>query len=377
MKTIFTKTLLFCIISIHFGYSQTVLPNIISAHTTLLKANSPYYIQTSTLVSDNIILTIEAGVVINMDGVLNIRGKILANGSSSDSIYFNCNNINGPGIRLIKGTADIIETYMEFNFCRIKSKNVGIYGLDRRVKIKNSKIEFCLGDGVFLEKGEIVADSSSFSYNQGNGIKVTDTNPIIRLEYQASLSKIENSMLKKNDLSGLIFGPINTSSYYITKLLFYNNLIDNNQNGISLFGNFSTEIISNKFISNSNYGIGLNTYYSYPISSNSEVSKNIIALNKGAIFLQNFSTYSGNKLIINKNIIYKNSSNGRGIDGGNITFEPHILNLNSSLNLTGNTIIGNDIFNLMQINSGNDSLEVKNNLFSGNVPEKSFDMSFF
>jgi hypothetical protein len=86
MKTILTKTLLFCIISIHFGYSQTVLPNIISTHTTLLKANSPYYIQMSTLVSDNITLTIEPGVVINMDGVLNVRGKILANGSSSDSI---------------------------------------------------------------------------------------------------------------------------------------------------------------------------------------------------------------------------------------------------------------------------------------------------
>jgi hypothetical protein len=373
MKTIFTKTLLFCIISIHFGYSQTVLPNIISAHTTLLKSSSPYYIQTSTLVSDNIILTIEPGVVINMDGVLNIRGKILANGSSSDSIYFNCNNTNGPGIRLIKGTADTIETYMEFNFCRIKSKNVGIYGLERRVKIKNSKIEFCLGDGVFLEKGEIVADSSSFSYNQGNGIRVTGNKSLILPNQninQVLLQIIQNCVLKNNFSSGFDFSNGQSGQIFDTNFLFKNNLVLGNNTGVIFNGIFTLEIFGNKFFNNSNYAIRLIFGSNVRIS---EISKNIIAYNIGAISLNN----QARNINVYKNIIYKNSSNRTGINAGSTPYDPNVLYLTTSVNFKENSLIGNDIFNLMQINSENDdSLLVKNNLFVGNIPEKLSNMSF-
>jgi hypothetical protein len=378
MKSIFTKTLLFCIISIHFGYSQTVLPNIISAHTTLLKANSPYYIQTSTLVSDNIILTIEPGVVINMDGVLNIRGKILANGSSLDSIYFNCNNTNGPGIRLIKGTADTIETYMEFNFCRIKSKNVGIYGLDRRVKIKNSKIEFCLGDGVFLEKGEIVADSSSFSYNQGNGIKVTGNKTLIIPNGLngaiVSRQLISNCKIKNNNLDGitLSFQQYGGSSPNYIEFSIQNNIIESNRVGV-LFNGYGCnfKISKNKIFLNSNYGL---TFNSGPALITNEVSKNIIAYNKGAISQR--GNAGGIKLNINKNIIFKNSSSWSDFNVSSENIDPNILNVGTVVNFINNSIIENDMFNLMQINNGNDSLVIKNNLFKGNVPERLTNMSF-
>ena len=64
MTKLLSKLLLIFIIKSSFG--QTVLPSIISQNTVLFKQNSPYVINSSTLVSDNITLTIEAGVDITI-----------------------------------------------------------------------------------------------------------------------------------------------------------------------------------------------------------------------------------------------------------------------------------------------------------------------
>ncbi|MDD4989308.1 MAG: right-handed parallel beta-helix repeat-containing protein [Candidatus Pacebacteria bacterium] len=61
----------------------------ISTSTTWTKANSPYVVENDLDVLSGVTLTIEPGVIVKMDGsALYVDGKIIAEGTESDKIYF-------------------------------------------------------------------------------------------------------------------------------------------------------------------------------------------------------------------------------------------------------------------------------------------------
>jgi hypothetical protein len=83
--------------AMHFGTVQasTEVIGIISSNITFTKADSPYVFTGPVVVNADAMLTIEAGVTIDLDGnYLQVSGTLIAKGSSEDWIYFNDGSIN-------------------------------------------------------------------------------------------------------------------------------------------------------------------------------------------------------------------------------------------------------------------------------------------
>jgi hypothetical protein len=83
--------------AMRFGTVQasTEVIGIISSNVTFTKANSPYVFTGPVVVNADAMLTIEAGVSIDLDGnYLEVSGTLIAKGSSVDWIYFNSGSIN-------------------------------------------------------------------------------------------------------------------------------------------------------------------------------------------------------------------------------------------------------------------------------------------
>ena len=84
-------TVLFIILT--YGYGQTNVSGVISSNTTWTLANSPYVVTGNILVSEGVTLTIEPGVVVKFDSekVMQIRGELIAQGTSDSKITFTSN----------------------------------------------------------------------------------------------------------------------------------------------------------------------------------------------------------------------------------------------------------------------------------------------
>lgn len=83
--------------AVRFGAVQasTEVIGIISSNITFTKADSPYLFTGPVVVNANAVLTIEAGVSIDLEGnCLEVSGTLVAKGSSVDWIYLNNGSIN-------------------------------------------------------------------------------------------------------------------------------------------------------------------------------------------------------------------------------------------------------------------------------------------
>jgi hypothetical protein len=75
--------------------ASTEVIGIISSNITFTKADSPYVFTGPVVVDTSAMLTIEAGVTIDLNGnYLEVDGTLIAKGSSVDWIYFNSGSIN-------------------------------------------------------------------------------------------------------------------------------------------------------------------------------------------------------------------------------------------------------------------------------------------
>ena len=70
--------------------AETQFSGIISTDTTWTKVNSPYEIIGATAIIENVTLTIEPGVTVNLgNNYLQVNGTLIAKGSFNDPIYLN------------------------------------------------------------------------------------------------------------------------------------------------------------------------------------------------------------------------------------------------------------------------------------------------
>jgi hypothetical protein len=118
MKKIITIFLtLICVIINQRAYSQTNVSGSIHSNTTWSLTNSPYHVTGNTYVFPGNTLTIEPGVRVIFDGnfELEIRGELIANGTSTNKIYF-C------GKMIITGTDT---TYVLWKRVHIEQNNKG------------------------------------------------------------------------------------------------------------------------------------------------------------------------------------------------------------------------------------------------------------
>ncbi len=144
--------------------AQTIVHGGIYSNTTWTPAGSPYIIEDSVVVFQNINLTIQPGVVVKFDtsALLIVEGSILANGTANDSIIFTSDSSNPyPGI--YKGINDEGGDTIAFRYCRFSFGNNGIVG-STTFTIVHCKFTFCV-TGIAEGAYKITVDSCMFTNN--------------------------------------------------------------------------------------------------------------------------------------------------------------------------------------------------------------------
>lgn len=127
-----TLMLLLCC-GIFQANAATNVSGIISSNTTWTKANSPYIVNGDLSVDSAVTLTIEPGVTVRVDKnyFFYVDGKIIAEGTLTDSILFMANTVSDStfyaqweGIKLrIKGKNDTCR----FKYCRFEYATNAVY----------------------------------------------------------------------------------------------------------------------------------------------------------------------------------------------------------------------------------------------------------
>lgn len=152
------------------AYGQdVVLKKALTIGTETWTSEKPYLIYDYAYVDSTSTLTIEPGTKIyfHKGSGLYVRGKIIANGTFQEQIYFLADRLEQPyknipdqwnGIVLFSGSHDNV-----FNFCTIKNANIGLqvgtieHEGFASVNLSNSRIENMAYAGIFAMKSKIFA----------------------------------------------------------------------------------------------------------------------------------------------------------------------------------------------------------------------------
>lgn len=127
---------------------QTMLSGIISSNTTLTYANSPFLVTSNLIVNQFIVVTVEPGVVVNFaSGVqLLVRGKLVANGTALDSIYFTSNNQSmgsWAGIKIDNYSGAKVEcSYFRGRYADIFFEDIKSVDSDTVIKLSHCKFDY-------------------------------------------------------------------------------------------------------------------------------------------------------------------------------------------------------------------------------------------
>jgi parallel beta-helix repeat protein len=288
-------------------------------------AGSPYLIQGSIQIANATTLTIQPGVQVIFQGTykLNVQGRLLAIGTSSDTIIFTAaNTTNGwRGIRFdnTPGTNDSSKII----YCKLQ------YG-----KATGSSPDDCGGALYFNNYSKTLISQSNILYcksnSNGGGIYCKNSNPVITNNFisnnstdangggaiycdNAANPTISNNIISYNTAKGVGF----SKSGGITCLgspTISNNTITNNTTemfggGIDCEGS-SNSIITNNIISGNtaNYGGGIYCSTNY----NGLISDNTISYNTAGTWGGGIYCGSNNNLKFSGNIISNNSANEGG-----------------------------------------------------------------
>lgn len=290
MKPYYLLLLSLCL-SFFSAKTQTNVSGGIYTNTTWTMANSPFTVTGDVVVFPGSVLTIEPGVEIRFDDAkyLEIRGGLISNGTTADSIVFTSSQSN-PGLTAWEGI-------------RVMNTQGGSISMSYSV-VKYSR------DGVGVEcchgGGPLQVSHSSFRYNE-----------TALSHYAGSTILYVDQCLVENNYLGADAGD-----KYITNSLFRNNEMGidmergtmegcefrgHNQFAISTIGKIRNCLITNNNIGIKEYPTAHfhnNDYYSFEELTNSviinnglgiRVKANGIRINQGNYFCDN-QTYHVEKI---------------------------------------------------------------------------------
>jgi len=299
MKKFLSTVILITIISFVVN-GQTTVSGGIYTNTTWTLANSPYTADT-VVVFPNVILTIEPGVVVTVNGNLEIRqATLIAEGTTADSITLIGTLPTAPWGDTLSSVIVNFNNALSsrMNYCIIKDIALGnnvsegisarMNSLTDTLTIRNS---YFTNNGVAIVMNSAIIDSCFF---EGNLIATqqtygTITNSIFKKnQYGLTFvqgANIQNCIIDSNAFVGIQSAQLNTISNCQIRnngtgikcdlnsggfgSQIHNNVIENNSIGIQLFDSDSPDsIYCNRICNNSTYNLKNSTSYNREVANN-------------------------------------------------------------------------------------------------------------
>ena len=290
----------FVLLTLFVGAQQasaaTYVSGTISEDTTWTVADSPYVVSGSVTVSQDVTLTIEPGVVIKFSGTaLTINGTLIADGTSSQPIYFTSlkddsvgGDTNGDG----SATAPSPWDWSGISFASTSINSI----------LDNVVVRYGYNN-ISVQTSSLTVSNSVTEKGQQSGITIGNATPTIT----------ENVI--RNNSIGI---SISSSSPIIT-----NNTIQGNGTGLEATGTSNATITDNTIIGNTGYALNFE-----PDSTQSTISGNNISDNGyNGIRLSGVLTVDATWGNNAPYIIYR-SSTWHGItvsEGITLTMEPGVV----------------------------------------------------
>ncbi len=216
----------------------TQVSGIINSDTTWDKANSPYALTGNVCVNQNITLTVEAGVIVNLVSYyIQVDGTLVAKGTTGNQISF-----NGGYITFTEKATNW--TNQDSTGCIIENANLNHTSIfaDAVIKINNNTLTVAS----IAARNSVIVTNNVLS-GQSNGIGLTKGSPTVTNNFITgansgiSLSSAANAYIAGNTISNCNVGI----SGYDGSATIERNLIINNQIGIGIPFRINTQIQSN------------------------------------------------------------------------------------------------------------------------------------
>lgn len=320
--------LLLCI-SIYAADAATIVSGIIATNTTWTLANSPYIVKGGLSVDSGVTLTIQPGVVVKVDSTMPfyIDGRLIAEGTITDSITFTSNSINPqlnpwPGLSFrIKARNDT----SSFKYCKIEYAATGIYNAGTSTLVYNSVIRYCSNAAIYLTTPSLPTNC----YNVVNKCLITENEKGV---WDSQNTPIPG-LLTENDITYNVLGYFAQSSN--NGMVTTNNNFFYNGTGVSLQGGNVRGLRFNNFKGNSSMALAVvaGTIYT-------QVSNNLFIYNDIALWLSDVMTAS----VTNNTIAYNN----QGIYHNQNSFN---LPNPSGMVISNNCLTNNVIYNFRENSS--------------------------
>lgn len=281
---------------------------------------SPYYITEDLILEDSVSLTIDAGVTIYLDSLVNIKvkGDLNINGSAANPIQFLPFGNYKWGIIEVENTSAAVyiqHSFLQDGRIKIKCKDVSISFIDLQYNyttIFGESLLYIKGAETSIEKSRISGHSSGMNENLGDGILIsTAVNPIIRAVSLFNTSDaIEFIRCSNGEITNCLFENINDDAIDLnncTSITISNNDISGVNDrameiGSENFGISTFIRIKRNSIYNCNVGISILQGSSGTISNNT-----FYANNKAIRVIKDTPDSSLSSAEISNTIFYQNA----------------------------------------------------------------------
>ena len=310
-KALLTLTAISLLFAVSYAQTPVAGGNV---NGTWTLAGSPYTVMGSIMVPDGQTLTIEPGVTVIFEGTYKLRvsGRLLAIGTTSDSITFTATHTSNGWRSIRFDNTPVTNDTSRISYCKLEyGKATGTSPDDNGGafyfrNFSKAIISNCLITNCKADQG-------------GGGIYLENSNP-----------PIINNTISNNDgwnVGGGIFCYLNSNP-----LIFHNTITGN-----STYGNGGAGICcvnSNPTITNNTISYNTNSYSNgggiWSNGSSPVISSNIIS-NNSAPSGGGISCHAGEPTIINNTITNNTAKQGGGI----------LCNVSTNPTITNNTIANN------------------------------------